>query len=226
MGSHMALKLDYPSQRFSRTPPEPMLLDTCAVQHLDTVLTLCADERSLDEECARTLITRYGSELGPELVALADLYARFRYNGAPWAVSETSLVELERVGGGRGAALLRWWWDLCHYWDSCEEFYPEVDFAGLAWPQPDVSPDQLTLFEMEAVAPGYAALDEPLALLRDVGDRALVRDAIRAGIPSVLTTDLRSFWRRRHDIYGYGIEVWRPTDVLRAYGGEVFELAA
>ncbi len=203
-----------------------MLLDTCAVQHLDTVLALCGDEHSLDEEFARTLLTRYGLKLGPELLALAGLYAEFRGNGAPWAVSETSLAELACVGGGRGTALRDWWFDLWHYWDSCEEFFPEIDYSGLAWPQPDVSPDQLALFEMDAAIPGHAALGEPLARLRDVGDRALVRDAIRAGIPSILTTDLRSFWSRRRDIYAYGIEVWRPTEVLHVYRGETAGAAA
>lgn len=217
----MGLNLDYPSQRFSRTPPEPMLLDTCAVQHLDTVLAFC-DDQPLDDGSARTVMTRYGRRLGPELIALAEIYARVSYSGVPWAVSETSLAELELVGGRRGAALRLWWSELWHYWHSCEEFFPEIDFDGLAWPGPDVSPDQLTLFEMEAAVPGHAAPGEPLALLSDVGDRALVRDAIRSRIPSILTTDLRSFWSRRHAVQSYGIEVWRPTDVLRAYRGESF----
>jgi len=203
-----------------------MLLDTCAVQHLDTVLTLCGDGRQLDEECARNLVARYGPDLGAELVALADLSRLLGYNGPPWAVSETSLFELEQVNGARGAALLRWWSDLWHYWHSCQEFFPEIDCSGLGWPQPDVSSSQLALFKLEAAVPGHAAPDEPLALLPDVGDRALVRDAIRAGIPAILTTDLRSFWSRRRDIYSYGIEVWRPTDVLRVYQAEIAGTAA
>jgi hypothetical protein len=47
-----------------------------------------------------------------------------------------------------------------------------------------------------------------------------VRDALRAGIPAILTTDIRSFWARRHALYGYGIEVWR------SHGGRVYEAAA
>jgi hypothetical protein len=144
-----------------------------------------------------------------------------RHGGVPWAVSETSLTELQRAGGRRGAALIQWWSDLWHYWESCEQFYPEIDFEGLVWPQPNVSPDQLMLFEVEPSMPGHAALDEPLSHLSDDGDRALVRDAIRSGIPSILTTDLRTFRSRRRDIYYYGIEVWRPTDALCAYRSEM-----
>jgi hypothetical protein len=221
----MDLGLAYPSQRFQRTPPEPMLLDTCAVQHLETVLALCNDQ-PLDDDGVQRLMTRYGPRLGPELIALTEIYAHVSHRGLPWAVSETSLAELERVGAGRGTALLHWWSELWHHWESCEEFYPEIDFDGLAWPGPDVSPDQLTLFEMEGAVPGHAAPDEPLALLTDVGDRALVRDAIRSGIPSILTTDLSSFWSRRHAVQMYGIEVWRPTDVLLAYQRELLVLAS
>lgn len=57
----------------------------------------------------------------------------------------------------------------------------------------------------------------PLTLLADMGDRLLVRDAILAGVPAILTTDLRSFWSHRADLYHLGIEIWRPSDALIAY---------
>jgi hypothetical protein len=36
---------------------------------------------------------------------------------------------------------------------------------------------------------------------------------MRAGIPAILTTDLKSFWRHRSALYSLGIEIWRPTDL-------------
>jgi hypothetical protein len=71
------------------------------------------------------------------------------------------------------------------------------------------------------------ASSSPLASLADVGDRALVRYAIRGGTAALLTTDLR-------DRSGAGVamsiatgtEVWRPTDVLCAYQGDMPTAAA
>jgi hypothetical protein len=31
------------------------------------------------------------------------------------------------------------------------------------------------------------------------------------GVPAILTTDLKSFWRHRQWLFGRGVEVWRPS---------------
>ena len=49
------------------------------------------------------------------------------------------------------------------------------------------------------------------------GDCALIRDALRAEVPVILTTDLHTFWRHRFWLYDRGIEAWRPSDVRKAY---------
>jgi hypothetical protein len=212
----VSVELDYPSQRAGmQNAPEPMLLDTCAVQHLDTVMGRFDDDSGLSHEEAQRLVARYGPRLGPEIVALGDLVAiAFENDGPPWAVSETSLIELGRLEGNRGNGLRRSWWDWRYYWDGWADVYPEIDHAGLMWPRAVVPPEQLALFPIAPTMP-----DAPLDAIRHAGDRALIRDAIRAGIPAILTTDLRSFWAKRGALLGYGLEVWRPTDVWRAYGG-------
>ena len=224
----MLLGLDYPSQSFRvQCAPEPMLLDTCAIQHLETVTSMLYDEECyLDDEAAELLLARFGTRLGAELIALANLATLFQRNGPPWAVSETSLVELGRLGGERGLVLRRQWWGWHDYWGGWSEAYPEIEHDGLMWPRTIVSPDQLALFEVEPTMPLETATGEPFDAFRDAGDRALVRDATRAGIPAILTTDIRSFWTKRRALYGYGLEVWRPSDVWRSYGDRSVAAAA
>jgi hypothetical protein len=61
------------------------------------------------------------------------------------------------------------------------------------------------------------AVDGPLAFLPDLGDRRIVRDALLANIPAILTLDLRTFWRHRDALAPLGVEVWLPSDLLDAY---------
>lgn len=216
--------LDYPSQRTGGRPPEPMLLDTCTIRHLLFVTDLFQNERGLDENSAAALASRFGASFGRELVALSDLLIMFSDNGPPWAVSETSFAELGRVGGERGRRLRRSWSDWSHYWGGWASDAPDlINHSGLMWPRPAVSANQLTLFEVPATMPSRV---EPPGVLADAGDCALVRDAMRAGVPAILTTDIRSFWRNRRALYGYGLEVWRPSDAWAAYGGTLISDAA
>jgi hypothetical protein len=93
---------------------------------------------------------------------------------------------------------------------------------------PDIDPEPLTIRQPLTEIDGQQAL--PIARAHpplspkcvpafgpfaDAGDRVLIRSALRAGIPRILTTDLNSFWRHRRSLYPLGIEVWRPTDVLK-----------
>ena len=66
----------------------------------------------------------------------------------------------------------------------------------------------------------------PLGVLKDMGNRMLVRDALLAGVPAILTMDLESFWRHRAALYHLGVEIWRPSDALAAYEPKWAEEAA
>lgn len=211
----VASSLDYPSQRWGLlSPPEPMLLDTCLVQHLEFVMDLLDEALYWPEGAQEWLRRRYGEKLGGELIALGEL-VRFLLprQGPPWIVSETSRVELKRLGGAKGSRLRAWWTDWAHYWDACVHDYPEL---ATTRDQPEVAltPGQLALFELPPCPEGDLRSDGPLGPLRDAGDRALVREAVRYQIPAILTTDLRSLWVHRRWLYQGGVEVWRPRDVL------------
>jgi hypothetical protein len=107
---------DYPSQRSGlHHPAEPMLLDTCVLQHLKSVMD-SLDGEYLTDEGEEDILRRYPSPLGSELVALGDLAAIFERNGPPWVVSEASLVEFERLDGEKGAQLRQWWWSGLTTW--------------------------------------------------------------------------------------------------------------
>ena len=71
-----------------------------------------------------------------------------------------------------------------------------------------------------SVVSGYEEIidsDGPLSAFRDEGDRKIIRDALVCGVRAILTTDLRSFWSERDALETYGVEIWRPTDLLVAY---------
>ena len=67
----------------------------------------------------------------------------FQRNGAPWVVSESSLVEFERVNGSKGHRLRQWWhrgdpqngWDTDQFPNSVEDLvmplYEIVQAGGL-----------------------------------------------------------------------------------------------
>jgi hypothetical protein len=197
----------------------PMLLDTSALQHLRYVTDLLEEDTFISDEEADELRRRHGDALGDELIALADLMTVLSRNGPEWLVSETSLIEFARASGAEGRSLLQWWGEWADYMASCEEadWYPEIAISALALPRgPEVSEDQLALPIQPAGAPLSPESVPPLGPFRDPGDRALIRDAIRAGVPTILTTDIRSFWRHGSFLRPLGIAVMRPTDVVAA----------
>jgi hypothetical protein len=208
--------LDYPSQRRGVcSPAEPMLLDTCAIQHMKLVMDRTEGEFMSDED-ANELLRRYRGSLGPELVALGDLFALLERNGPPWVVAETSLIEFEQLDSVKGGQLRRWWHDWADYCESCLDggWYPGLDVAALLLRSgPPVIPGQLALPVEPALWPLADECIPPLGPFMDAGDRALIRIAMRAGIPTILTTDLNSFWRHRRAAYALGVEIWRPTDL-------------
>lgn len=207
---------DYPSQRSGlQFPAEPMLLDTCLLQHLKFVMDL-AEGEWITQEAADEILRRYPSALGPELIALGNVATVLERNGPPWVVSEISLIEFGRVQGLKGESLRRWWFEWAYYADSCSDggWYPVLDMASLLLQRGPVVAEGQQALPVEATRWPLAPECVPtLGPFLNAGDRALIRVAQRAGIPMILTTDLKSFWRHRRALYPLGIEVWRPTDL-------------
>lgn len=205
-----------------------MLLDTCVIQNLQSLGEYGEDGRLTDEGEAR-LLKRVGAVLTDELVALDLLVERFHRNGAPWVVSESSLIEFERVNGAKGYKLLTWWYEWADYFNACLEadWYPEIDPTGLTIGRgPEVADGQLALEIAPPQWPLSSDCIPPFGPFRDAGDRALIRDAARSGICTILTTDLKSLWVHRRALYPFGIEIWRPTDLWGAVCHErAFEVA-
>ena len=162
----------------------------------------------------RWIRRRYGADLGEDLIALGEIVT-FLYprQGPPWAVSKTSWDELSKIGGMKGSRLRGWWSDWAGYWDASADEFPDVE-AAVLWP-PDIEPhpNQLQLFDAHPVFRRDPLVERGFGPFTDDGDRALICDAVRASIPAILTTDVRSFWTHREWLYGAGIEVWRPRDL-------------
>jgi hypothetical protein len=155
--------------------------------------------------------------LGGELVALAELAGLYGRNGPPWVVSEVSLIEFERLDNVKGAKLRQWWVDWADYFDGCidAEWYPHIDPVSLMIRSASpVADRQLPLFE-QATSFLSAESVPSFGPFADAGDRLLIRQAMRAGIPCILTTDIKSLWMHRRALYPFGIEVWRPSDLWR-----------
>lgn len=207
---------DYPSQRSGlHGLAGPMLLDTCVIQNLMSLGEVGEDGR-MTGEGERLLLARFGPELTGELAALDATLEVFQRNGAPWVVSESSLVEFERINGTKGHRLRQWWHEWARYFNGCldADWYPEIDPVGLLVQRgPEIADGQLALEIAPPLWPLSAECVPAFGPFRDAGDRALIRDAMRAGISAILTTDLKSFWRHRGALYPLGIEIWRPTDL-------------
>jgi hypothetical protein len=148
------------------------------------------------------IVARYGERKGSELVALGNAAQLLRYNGPPWLVSRTSLLEFERARPDVGHGLLSWWAEWADYVEASAANYPDIDLE-LLLDSPSVShPDQT---QLPFIAPVSSPLDEPaFPPFKDRGDCALIRDALRARVPAILTLDLRSIWRHRGALLALG----------------------
>jgi hypothetical protein len=194
-----------------------MLLDTCVLQHLKYVMD-SLDGEYISDEVEEDILRRFPSRLGSELVALGDLAAVFHRNGPPWVVSEASLVEFERLDNRKGVLLRQWWREWADYFgnDLDAGWYPGIDPEPLVIRPPSTEIDGQQALPIEPARPLLSSECVPaFGPFLDAGDRVVIRSALRAGIPTILTTDLKSFWRHRRCLYPLGIEVWRPTDVLK-----------
>jgi hypothetical protein len=214
----MISTLDYPSvQAGAISPPSPMLLDTCVIQHLSYV-TGVIDWDDWTEDATAAVVSRVGPNLGTELLALMSVLERFSDSGSlVWAASWTAADEIARARGARGARVRRQRTDLYHWWEAMVAEWPgelgHTEVSVQALPGPEQM--QLPLRpEPEIVRPRAARFGP----FRDAGDRELILEAVDRGFPAILTTDLRTLWRHRKWLYP-AIEIWRPSDVMRVYGG-------
>jgi hypothetical protein len=196
----------------------PLLLDTCVVQHLTWVFERQQEVEDWTDQRFAQLLYRYG-QFAEELVALwelAELYEHHFQSTPPWLVSVSSREELSRIPDARrGRVLATWDW----YHDNSEDWsrdsYQTVAPA-LLQSTPSV-PNRLLLKGLGVDR--YQALLEdggPLASFPDIGDRQLVREALFAGVQTVLTTDLRTIWRYRQHAADLGILIVKPTELASA----------
>lgn len=213
--SGLALVGEYPSLlKPPHLSPRPLLLDTCVIQHL-----VWARERApeLDDQAAwKRVLDHYGSELGLDLKALKGLVETVDREAAGpepetfFVVGRSSWDELQRAPHRNRDRLISEW----RLW---RQRATTPSFPGESEPHPTLSampaengwppPGQDSLPGMEHLVPPQA----PLGPFNDIGDAALVREAMTLDVQGILTTDLRSVWRHRAWLYERGIEVWRPS---------------
>ncbi len=213
--------MDYPSIRAGMLgPPEPMLLDTCVIQNIEWVWDRMEDDEgsSWTDERVQALERRYGSTCTNELLDLGYLVDVLRWKHFPWLVSASSRAEFEHLQSDKRSQLIASWTRLSDH----QEDWSIESFRGVAPavldPTPEVRINPLILQALGVTESSEIVQDDgPLGVLNDMGDRMLVRDALLAGVPAILTMDLKSFWRHRAALYDLGVEIWRPSDVLTAY---------
>lgn len=202
-------------------PPEPQLLDTCTVQHLDWV------DRQIDthgpsvwdadnEKC---LQDRYGVDTANDLLDLGTLYKRFEHEGGyPWLVSDAAINEANLLFGSKGVRLE----ELITFFAEHQSDWGLDTYPGLAsglllnGKMKCVSKLALRGLGILSVEECYEH-DGPLGFLPDKGDRVVAAHALLANIPAVLTTDRRTFWRWRTKLEDLGLKVFRPSELLDLY---------
>ena len=222
--------MDYPSSLGGMLgPPEPMLLDTCVIQNIEWVWDRMEEDEggSWSDERVQALERRYGRTYANELLDLGSLVDVLQWQGFPWLVSASSRAEFERLQSDKRTQLVAGWTRLSDH----QEEWSIDSFQGVAAavldPTPEVRINPLILKALGVTGSNEIVGDDgPLGVLNDMGDRMLVRDALLAGVPAILTMDLGSLWRHRAALYDLGVEVWRPSDALTAYGPKWAEEAA
>jgi hypothetical protein len=208
---------DYPSVwEPPHQAPSHLLLDTCVVQNLLWVRTQAPPAD--DDEAWRLVNQRWGSSLGAELRALVGLLhgveAILDVEDVlcPFLVTRASWLEFSCAPGSRGHRLMDEW----RLWRSRAQTFDPITLESM--PHPMFTPMPEVLGWAPANQPSLPGLDdghntvEPLGPFRDAGDRRLIQEAQWLGVPGILTTDLKTFWRHRALLYTQGVEVWRPSD--------------
>lgn len=209
------------------------MLDTCALQHIEMVWDIsCAEQEGREIPTMDAIRRRYGPVLASELFAIYDLiYEHETGGGLDWWVSSASLYEFSLAPPQKAARLMDRWRRWFSIFEEEIVDFREFDFAALyRHPHLDAGkPDAFAPFDelpgAPMVHPQQLRLPLPidcdsvdvgrdLSMLRDEGDRILVWQTRQAGFPSILTTDLRSFWRFRDQLRRHGVAVYRPTDLI------------
>jgi hypothetical protein len=205
---------DYPSLlEPPHFAPDVLLLDTCVVQQLEWVRTRAP---SLNDDAGWRSVRRlYGSVMAQELKALVGLRGpveRVREQPRAWVVGRSSWEELGRAPSHRRIQLLeewRFWRERATCFSDDSDIEPWPLFSSLpeenGWPGP--GQDHIPGFESESGVVGARVFGP----FRDSGDVQLIHEALTLGVPGILTTDLKSFWRHRRWLYERGVEVWRPS---------------
>lgn len=198
---------------------EPILLDTCVLQDLAWVERKIAGGAGIwtDERIAE-LRARYGRAMAEELFVLGEMWDELQ-NGAGyfWLVATSSRDEVERVAGAKAEDIR----DIFDYFAGHQEciqwaFGWSIAPGALEGNAGRPSPLILRGLDVQTVEE-ISADDGPLAFLPDLGDRLLVRDALLANVPTILTLDRRSFWRHRARLCKLGVEVVLPTELSARY---------
>ena len=201
-------------------PPEPQLLDTSVLQNLDWVdRKIEAGEGQWTEESELGLQRRFGVEHASDLLDLGTLYERFKWEGVyPWVVCRAAFNEALPLGGRKGVGLFQLIQFLHEHqgdWDG--DAYPGIA-KGVLHNASDamVSPLILKGLGIENVE-AMANREGPLSFLPDPGDRLIASYALLANIPTILTTDRRTFWKHRSRLRGIGVQIVRPSELLDLY---------
>jgi hypothetical protein len=216
LSSGLSVVGDYPSLlQPPHFAPTVLLLDTCAIQHLSWVRTrgpFLNDDRGW-----RHVSRTYGPAMMQELKALSGLLCPVEQateRPSLWVVGRSSWQELSQAPLHRRTQLLEEW----QFWrkratcfseglDIDPELEPWLPFCSAPEENGWVHPEQDPLPGLDIGAPPI----HEFGLFSDAGDRELIQEALSLGVPGILTTDLKSFWRHRCWLFDRGVEVWRPS---------------
>lgn len=202
-------------------PAEPQLLDTCILQNLDWVDRQSEETQHVvwDDAALLELCKTYGAELANDLVDLGILYRQFEYSGGyPWLICEVNASEALPLGGSKGFRLN----DIIKFFrghqdDLLNDAFPGVPLGLLGEDNlARVSPLILKGLGVKSVEQ-VLSKDGPLSFLRDDGDRKIAGYALLANIPTILTTDRKTFWKHRNALREFGVDVMRPSQLLDLY---------
>lgn len=199
-------------------PPEPQLLDTCVLQNLDWVdrnIEAGGDQWANERE----LTLKFGIELANDLLDLATLYKRLEeLGGYPWLVCEAAVEETNVLSGPKGQGIGRLIQFLTGHQDEWSgDAYPGIA-RGLLLSRREARISPLILRGL-----GVSSHEElvdvrgPLSFLPDRGDRLVVSHALLANVPAILTTDRRTFWSHRDTLLEFGVQIFRPSELLCLY---------
>ena len=203
-------------------PPEPQLLDTCALQGLDWVDRQLEALGSVhcDEAARNALMAQRGEAMADDLIALGCLYKEFEgRDGYPWLVCNVSIEESEGATGIKGSRLR----EIISFIRGHQECIDACSFpslaGGLLWS--DLKSSRVSPLILKALGvqspEDIGGATGPLNFLPDDGDRLIAAQALVANVPVILTTDRKTFWNYRARLRPLGVAVMRPSELLHLY---------